>query len=175
MSDVKKSREFERLYNKYYTPMLRYILKRVSSIPQAEDLTMEIFAACWEKYDTFDPERASFATWLYTAANNRLKNFYRDRKNTEEIDETSAVDLGFEDEIIRAEYLTSMRAQLAEALSKLNDTQRRIVIMKYFRNMNSNDIGSELGLSPVNVRVQLSRTMKKLAELLEQQTGEHFE
>ena len=161
-----KKHEFEQLYAKYYSIVYGYILKRVLSIPQAEDLTMDIFSVCWEKFDNFDPNKASFSTWIYTITNNRLKNFYRDKKLVKEDDGNNAADVGFEDDILHAEYLTQMREELADALSELSETQRKIVVLKYFAEKNSNEIGEELGMTAVNVRVQLSRALKKLSQII---------
>ena len=64
--------------------------------------------------------------------------------------------------MVEAEYLTQMRDYLADALENLNDTQRQIVILSYFKNKNSKEIASEMGMTDGNVRVQLSRAIIKM-------------
>lgn len=56
---------------------------------------MDTFAVCFQKFDSFDPAKASFGTWLYAIANNKLKNYYRDHKIFDEIDETLSTQEGF--------------------------------------------------------------------------------
>ena len=77
---------FEEYYNKYYSQAYGYIYKKIADSFLAEDFAMEAFVACYQKFDEFDPEIASFQTWLYVIINNKLKNYYRDRKQTENID-----------------------------------------------------------------------------------------
>lgn len=64
-------------------------------------------------------------------------------------------------------YLSEMRSALACAIATLSDIQRQIVIKKYFRNMTSNEIAEDVGSTPGNVRVQLTRAIKKLKEYFE--------
>jgi len=53
-------------------------------------------------------------------------------------------------------------------METLNETQKQIVIKKYFRNMSSNEIADDIGSSAGNVRVQLTRAVKKLKEYFEE-------
>lgn len=164
--DIKLS--FEEYFNSYYQQAFRYTLKKVSNISIAEDITMDTFVACYRKFESFDPQRAKFATWLYVAINNRIKNYYRDQKEIDSLDDQVNVAGAQEDEIFRSIYLSEMRSAFACALETLNETQKQIVIKKYFRNMSSNEIADDIGSTPGNVRVQLTRAIKKLKEYFEE-------
>ena len=159
-----KHTAFEKYYMEYYAQVYKYILKKISNPVQAEDLAMDSFVSCYQKFDTFDSQKASFATWIYVIANNKLKNYYRDHKITSELDENIESPENFEDEIASAVFVAKMRNELAVALEKLPEIQRNIVIHKYFNNKNANDISLIVGVSPGNVRVLLSRALKKLKE-----------
>lgn len=158
----REKKSFEEYFEQYYQQVFRYLIKKTSSTSTAEDVAMDSFAVCWEKFDAYDPAKASFGTWLYVIVNNKLKNYYRDYKIVGEIDETSSVQEDFEDSLVEAEYLSTMRDALCDALEALPEAQRRIVIYKYFDNKNSNEIALLTGLTPGNVRQQLSRTLEKL-------------
>lgn len=160
----KEKDTFENYFNKFYPQIYKYILKKITNVQDAEDLTMACFAACWEKFDQFDPEKASFQTWLYVVVNNKLKNYYRDKKSFDDIDDVEESVDGFEDSVLAAEYLKYMRDNLADALKTLNDVQKAIIIYKYYENKNSSEIAFLVGLTPGNVRVQLTRATKKLRE-----------
>lgn len=155
---------FEDYYKKYYQQVYGYVVKKIGNFADAEDLVMDIFMICYQKFDTFDPKKATFSTWIYVITNNKLKNYYRDSKTSEEIDENIVSESNVEDEIVSAIYLDGMRSELAQALKKLPEIQRKIVIYKFFKNKNSNEIAIILGISSVNVRVQLSRALNKLEE-----------
>lgn len=155
---------FEQNYKKYYSIVYKYILRRISDPHQAEELTMNAFETCYEKLESYDSGKASFSTWLYTIVNNKLKNYYRDRKIYTDIDDCREMISGFEEEILAAEYIKEMRNNLADALKSLNETQRNIIILKYFKEKSSVEISNILGITAVNVRVNLSRATAKLKE-----------
>lgn len=158
----REKKSFKEYFEQYYQQVFRYLMKKTSSAPTAEDLAMDSFAVCLEKFDAYDPAKASFGTWLYVIVNNKLKNYYRNYKIVSEIDESSIVQEDFEDSLVEAEYLSAMRDVLCDALEALPETQRKIVIYKFFDNKNSNEIALLVGLTPGNVRQQLSRTLEKL-------------
>lgn len=160
---------FEDFYKKYYTKVFMFVKQHVTNVQDAEDLTDTIFIAAYKVYDTYDPEKAQLSTWIFCIANNRLKNYYRDRKEPgESIDEMfDTVELSTEGEIEHAAELEELRGAIADALEELEERERKIVIMSYFQNMNANEIAEELDLTPANVRKILSRTLKKLRPYLE--------
>lgn len=162
--DREKKDTFEHYYNIYYRQALGYIFRRVNNISTAEDLAMDAFLACYQKFDGFDPAKASFATWLYVIINNRLKNFYRDRKDEEELDENIPDEMNHQNEMEEAVYLTWLRKHLAAALEELSENYRRIVIYKCFYDKSSAEIAELTGTTPGNVRVQYTRALQKLRE-----------
>ena len=158
---------FEEYYEKYSHQAYGYIYKKIGDSYLAEDLTMEAFLSCYQKFDEFDPEMASFQTWLYVIINNRLKNYYRDRKQTENIDDYMDLVGSSEDDMLAAEEIKEMRDVLADGLLTLPEKKRQIVILKYFKNKKANEIAQIMGMTPVNVRVQLSRSLEKLKQYFE--------
>ena len=162
-----KKLSFEEYYDKYSQQAYGYIYKKIRDSYLAEDLTMEAFLSCYQKFADFDPEIASFQTWLYVIINNRLKNYYRDRKQTDNIDDYMDLVGSSEDDMLAAEELKDMRNVLADGLLSLPEKKRQIVILKYFKNKKANEIAQILGMTPVNVRVQLSRALDKLKQYFE--------
>ncbi len=155
---------FEYYFNSYYKQVYNYILKRIQNSADAEDLAMDSFIAAHQNFHKFDDKRASFATWLYVIVNNRIKNYYRDHKESTEIDDNMPDISSFEDEIIKAECLQNIREHLYIALDMLSSIQRTVVVQKYFFNKNSPEIAQITGLTPGNVRVNLSRALNILRE-----------
>lgn len=158
---------FEQLYEQYYTPILRYILKRISSYQDAEDLAANVFVTAYRNYEGYDPTKASPATWLYMICSSRLKNYYRDRRENISLDdEENPVDVS-SDELIEDAVLMEERSRmLHQAIDRLPERQRQAVRMKYFQNMSAADIAVELGTTAGNIRVILNRSMDKLKEYL---------
>ena len=165
-SELKAS--FEEYFQTYYQQAFKYAFKKVSDISIAEDITMDAFVACFNKFDSFDPQKASFATWLYVVLNNKIKNYYRGQKNEESIEDIGDIISAQEDEMIQSIHLSEMRTALALAIESLSNTQKQIVISKYFRDMSSDEIAADVGCTPGNVRVQLTRALKKIKNFFEE-------
>lgn len=158
---------FENIYSRYYTPILAYFIKRIGNRSDAEDLTSEVFLYCFNNYDTYDSSKSSVATWLYLVAKSRFYNYCRDRKQTEDIDDYSNIIEDTNNLVERAVYLSELRAQLNEALNELTERQKRIVVMKYFEGMDAEEIATILDTNANNVRVQLSKALKRLRTVVE--------
>ncbi|MBR6940225.1 MAG: sigma-70 family RNA polymerase sigma factor [Clostridia bacterium] len=166
-ADVRTEKlKFEQYYEKYYNQVYLYINKKIQNVHDAEDLATDVFIACYEKFDSFDPGKASFQTWVFFITNNKLKNYYRDRKINIDIDDPEQyiepAEEGFEDDFVAAEYLTAMREYLAEALQEVSELQRTIITESYFHNKSSKEIALKLHMTDGNVRVQLSRALAKM-------------
>ena len=89
-------------------------------------------------------------------------------KDNDSLEDHCELAVEHDDDMIKSIYLSEMRSALAFALETLNDTQKQIVIKKYFNGLSSNEIADELKLTPVNVRVQLTRALKKLRDYFEE-------
>lgn len=159
-----KEKEFEQYYLKYFTQVYGYILKKIFSEQAAEDLTMDVFYSVWDKFDSFDENKATFQTWLYVIVNNKLKNYYRDRKEIVELDESITSEDNQADDVIESIQLQYLRDHLYIALDSLSELQRQIVIYKYFNDMNASEIAYCVGLSPGNVRIHLKRALDKVRD-----------
>ncbi len=167
---MNKERRFEGVYQEYYTRVLRHVQKHVAAYHEAEDLTQEIFVACYRNFDNFDPEKASVGTWVYVIMNNRLKNYYRDKKDVLSIDdEDNPIDLAGDDFVEQSVLLEEQRQILMAAIAELSEREKLIVKDRYFRKKSAGEIASALGMSTGNVRVVLNRSLAKIREYFEKQ------
>lgn len=154
---------FDDFYRDNYERVLYYVRKKISNAEDAEDLTSEVFVYCYSHYDDYDPAKSSIITWLYLIVNSRVKNYYRD--HMEYADYESVVDT-LQDQSIDLDagvYLEQLHSMLMEAIKSLPERQQKIVMMHYFQNYSSEEIAQRLGTTPGNVRVLLSRAIKKLS------------
>lgn len=154
---------FDQFYEKYYEQVFWYVYKRINHREEAQDLASDVFCICFKHFKEYDPERSSLSTWLYVIVNNKLKNYYRDKKQQVEFDEKLDIYMETEaDYILQAVLLEEYRKILAEAISALPEKNQKVILMKYFGGRSSDEIAGVLGISSVNVRVILSRSLKKI-------------
>lgn len=154
----------EAIYRDYHDKVYGYVISKVCNVQIAEDLTSDIFLKIYEKIDTFDESKASVSTWIYTVTRNTMTDYYRTRKVHEEVaeeipDESSPI----EEEICNAEMLDV----LVEALKTLEERERDIIILRYYKNMNLKDIGEQLGISYAYVRILHNKALSNLRPFFE--------
>ena len=97
------------------------------------------------------------------ALNNRIKNYYRDNKVYDSIDEHLEL-AGEEDELLQIVQVNIMRKNLYDALKTLPELQRKMIILKFFKGKTSKEIADSFGMREGTVRVQISRTLEKLRD-----------
>lgn len=156
---------FTEVYNAYYQKVVYYIQNKIGNVHDAEDLAGEIFLYCYSHYDDYDPAKSAVSTWLYLVVNSRIKNHYRDEKTYVELESVAGELRDDSVDMDACIYLQQMRLQLERAIEGLPERQRRIVTMRYFEERSNPEIARALGMTPGNVRVQLSRALDTLETL----------
>jgi RNA polymerase sigma-70 factor (ECF subfamily) len=158
--------EFRRLYDTVFPILFRVAYRIAGSEEAAEDLCQEAFFRLYEKNMVFpNPEEAKY--WLIRVVKNAALN-YAKRKDRERkayqkafCEDTRVADTG---EHILIKQQTQMEIQ--EALEKLPENLRIVLILKEYGELNYKEIGRALGISEGNVKVRVFRARERLAGLL---------
>ena len=159
-------REFRRLYETVFPILFRVAYRITSSEEAAEDLCQEAFFRLHEKNMVFpSPDEAKY--WLIRVVKNAALNYakrkVRERKAYQRAfrEDTRTVETG-EHVVIKKET----REEVREALEKLPENLRTVLILKEYGELNYKDIGRSLGISEGNVKVRVFRARERLAGLL---------
>lgn len=157
---------FEIIYRKHFSKIYRFLCAHTRSTQDAEDLCNDVFLSVYKHLSRYDKERAKIETWIYVIAKNRLKNYYRDSKQADSLDdEENPIQVVADYDLEEAYFRQEQREAVAGLLRELNETDRSIIILSYLHQRSSQEIAEQLGMSAVNVRVRMSRALKKLQEL----------
>ena len=150
------------IYKDYHGKVFGYIISQVSNSDLAEDLCEDVFLKVYEKLDTFDETKASISTWIYTIARNTLTDYYRTRKVCEEIPEEYESAISVEDEVCNREMLD----KLANALEKLDERSRDIIILRYYSGFKLTEIAEKLDISYSYVKLLHNNALENLKNYL---------
>jgi len=161
---------FSILYEKYYSQIFGYILKRVADLEIAQDITSETFLKALKKLWTFKWRGISFSSWLFKIASNEIANFYRKKKklvSLEKISEPVANSdpLG---EIMRAQEELEKHKDfliLQEKISQLPLKDQEVIYLRFFEKKKIKEIGEILGKREGTIKSLLHRAIEKLREL----------
>lgn len=154
----------EQLYIKYKDKVFGYIFNRIHNHADAEDLTSDVFMKVVAHIDDYSPERASASTWIYVITQNTLIEYYRKKKQTEDIDE---VDIPVFSEALDGIVLKEQQEMLAKALKMLPEKMRDVVVARYYYGFRFAKIGEMMDMSEANARVTHARALAKLKEIIE--------
>src|SRR5918998_3922100 len=73
-------RALSELYDRYSRPVYATGVRLLGDVQLAEELVQDAFTSIWQSAASFDPSRASFATWLYRITRNRSVDLNRRRQ-----------------------------------------------------------------------------------------------
>lgn len=141
--------EREALYAEYAGKVRGYVFGKLSNRADAEDVVSDVFLKVYEKYPTFDADRASVSTWVYTITRNTVIDYFRVHRVCTELPEDLADEGGVDDGLLRQESLR----MLGEALGKLDDRSRALIVLRYYKRMSLKDTAARLGVSYAYVKV----------------------
>lgn len=143
--------------NEQYDKIYRFCYLRVSNRETAEDLTQETFLRYLEhpQYHNIDKT----LQLLYTIAHNLCNDEFR-RKKFEELPEDTLVDENIEDTVLT-------NYSLKEALDKLSDEDREIILLRYVNEVPLNVMAGIYSVS----RFALNRRIKKILGYLHNYIG----
>lgn len=150
------------IYEAYNKKVLSYVRGKVNDQYMAEDICSDVFIKVFEKLDTFDESKASLSTWIYTIARNKVIDFYRKNKLTEEVPEDMTTDDDILEDMCEKEDLQL----LANALERLDDREKHIIIGHYYHNKKLKDLAEELNISYSYIKLLHNETLKKLKKYI---------
>lgn len=151
---------FERLVGIFEARLYNFLLRRVRSRSDAEDLTQESFLRAWQRIGSYR-SKWRFSTWLYTIATRLAISHARRDRGSERLGDGDQRAAGGEGGVNEG---GSRVWRLVD--EKLTEEQRTAVWLRYVEDMGIGEIGLVMGKSDVAVRVMLFRSRAILAEHL---------
>lgn len=163
-------RELFRCYKSYVYSIVWSKLKYTGRKEDAEECISDIFTQIFLHFDEID--EGSLKAYTGKVASGMAVDRFRRltaKKNLltdgEEISETIPSD---EDIEVNSEY-TETNRMILEKIKSLGKPDSDIIIQKYYYDRSSDEIASSLDMSPSNVRMRLSRALKRLKKIFSEE------
>jgi RNA polymerase sigma factor (sigma-70 family) len=151
-------REYNECVNLYADNVYRFILKNLRHEEDSRDVVQVAFEKMWINRDTVDNKRSK--SFLFTVAYNQMIDHIRKNKRISLKDEFNENERG----TVAPKYDT--KRILNEALAKLSETQRSLVMLKDYEGYSYEEIGQITGLNESQVKVYLHRARLLLREYI---------
>lgn len=151
--------QYNECVNMYANNVYRFIVKNLRHEEDARDIVQTAFEKMWRNKDAVENEKSK--SYLFTVAYNQMIDHVRKVKRvhlTEDFSETS--------QGVQYQVNKNVQKTLQEALNRLNETQRSLVMLKDYEGYNYEEIGRITGLNESQVKVYLHRARITLRNYL---------
>ena len=156
--------DFKRKFLPYHRKLYRAAFHLMGNAQDAEDMVQEAYLKLWKRRDELPTDIANLEAYCVTLVKHvchdalRLAHLEEDGRPPEELPIIGNTNVAHEVE------LKDEAHQVMTLIGQLPDQQRQIMQMRDVEDLPYEEIEKATGLTPVNIRVLLSRARKKIRE-----------
>ena len=160
-----------RLYELYYERIFRFCVHRLFNKATAEDVTSSVFLTVAGSMRQFKgATEQDFRAWVYTIAANQANAYIRKTSRRKRLME-NVVQHRRAAEADAAEWSSLDWPTLYAAIQQLRPEHQTLLTLRYFENMDYDEIGRVVDVRPATIRVTLHRVLRRLQEELQGDLG----
>jgi RNA polymerase sigma-70 factor (ECF subfamily) len=160
---------FAELFRRF-APRINGFLRQSVPPSKAEEITQEVMLRVWRKAKSYDPARASAATWIFTIARNaRIDSLRRSGRPEPEADDPMWVPSSPEspDQVVAKK---ASEAKMREALDSLPGCQLEVLERAYIQGQTLAEVSTALGIPLGTVKSRVRLAMERLRIVLPEGT-----
>lgn len=146
--------EYNQCVNQYADNVYRFIMKNLGHEEDSKDVVQSSFEKLWINREQVDAARSK--SYLFTIAYHQMIDHIRKIKKVHLKDEFK------DDSKIQDSLPNDAKGVLQEALGRLNETQKSLVMLKDYEGYSYEEIGRITGLNESQVKVYLHRARIQL-------------
>ena len=171
-----KAEGYRYLMNRYGRQVQLLVGQMVKDVRDAEELAQDVFVRAFEHLADFDPQRASFSTWLSRIAHNTALNHLRSRGYAPlPLDEEYTIHnspftppdgqvWAQDDDELASE--ANRLALLDEAIDHLRPEERSLLHLRYYEGRSLGEIAEVMTVREGPLANRLQRIRKKLKKIM---------
>lgn len=161
---------FANLYDRYFERLYEYGMRLHPNDDQVKDAIQELFIKLWTNRQnlstTVDPR-----PYLFVALRGTIYNRLRPRKNAvlvafNQQEHDFLAHFSTEHAYIKKEQLREQQQQLLQALNQLNARQKEILYLRYFEELDYDQIANIMGISVKGAYKLSARALKNMRDIL---------
>lgn len=158
------------LISKYYHEIYGFVYKQTLDADLSLDVTQEIFISVLQSIHRFDDKRASFRTWLYRVATNRLVDYYRSKNYKYRQLAESLEDQDVEDQndfVLSLEYKEDVE-KITLLINQLETVSQEIIRLKLFGDYTLQEIAEMVQAPLSTVKTKYYKALKAIKKEMEE-------
>lgn len=162
---------FNQIYNSYHQGVFAYILSRVENRDAAKDLMQEVFLRAWNQIHTaYEMGQENCRYWLFKITKNLIADYYRKNSSSNQAEKRMIDNVRIEKTYGKSpEELFEMNSNIHcinNAIERLPDQLRVVLLLHFIGQMKSNEIGEVLDIPAGTVRYRLSKARQLIRQEL---------
>jgi RNA polymerase sigma-70 factor (ECF subfamily) len=163
--------KFAALYDKFFDQIYRYVYRRVSDKEMVHDLVSQTFYDALSHLQDYEWRGFSFSAWLYKIAHNNVLKWYREQGKVRIVELEDGGNMRDKSiDYVKDLKNTELKDEMQEILNKLEPEDREIIRLKFYEEVSNVEIAEIMGLSANHIGVKVFRALKKVKQLLSQQS-----
>lgn len=152
---------FKRIYDYYFPKIFAYCYNRISNTDICKDLVSEVFLDAVEAIKNFDTSKSHrFGSWLYRVAYNKIVDHYKSQKRQVDNSIEDYKNLQNNDDLDIAVKNDEMRIKINLILTKLKLRYQLIITLRYFEELETEEIAEIMQISHAQVALIQHRALK---------------
>jgi RNA polymerase sigma-70 factor, ECF subfamily len=166
---------YTQLVQAHYDEIWRYCVTRLGMLV-GEEIAADVFLTAWRRLPTFRQE-ASIRRWLFGIAEKKCMQAVRNRARRRTIlaQAMDEIRTGLHAQAPETpeQQLAAQRRRrcLAERLARLRESDRLLVTLHYYRDIQISELAELVGLTEAATRKRLRRALQRLQEMCDEPSG----
>jgi RNA polymerase sigma factor (sigma-70 family) len=152
-------KEYNECVSLYADNVYRFIVKNLRHEEDARDVVQTAYEKLWRNRDMVEYDKSK--SYLFTVAYNQMIDHLRKSKRM-----SYKEDFAFDTQVEHQPVTRDTKKILTEALNRLNETQRSLVMLKDYEGYSYEEIGKIMNLNESQVKVYLHRARLTLKSYL---------
>lgn len=153
------SSEYNKCVDLWADGVFRFIRKNMLNDEDAQDVVQNAFEVLWKNHAAINFEKSK--SYLFTAAYHNMIDFFRKHKRMSYVEEMDEEAKGG-----TAEIQVGVKEAIEEALTKLPELQRNVILLRDYEGYSYEEIGKILELTESQVKVYIFRARQTLKNYL---------
>ncbi len=167
ISQRQDKNSFAKLFN-YFAPRLKnYFYKLGVNESGAEEIVQDVMLAVWTKAITYDKEKSSLSTWIFTIARNKRIDRIRKEKRHVLVNDDNLLEIPIESSQEKEIYDIQLKSNFAELIKSLPKNQAKLIKLAYFNEKTHTKISEELNLPLGTVKSRIRLALTKIRNIIE--------
>lgn len=156
---------FRSIYERYYTPIFRFVLHRVADKELTADITSQVFLKALQNLHQFKFKGFPFSSWLYRIAANECNDFFRKNKRQRVVVlEEAHAEILYE-EMFGNDALAELKAKLPFIMERLPIEDIQYIELRFLEERPFKEVAEIIGVSETYAKVKTYRVLEKMKKL----------